>query len=202
MSRRRVRIEVTHPARTIILTDSASAQRPVVGFAAFAAPAAPSPRKPIVCINHPNSRVLRSRMVGVADGVSVAAVVRASGPCGRTFPAHRGNPGCRETRDDLDAADRAGAAAGRSYTRRRGNPQPRAARPSGPEGLPDTGQEHGQTAQGRTPDGGRNPIRPKDGTVGKPADSTCVSAGLPTVGRGVERVQTECLAMKKVFTTG
>src|SRR5262245_11325248 len=27
-------------------------------------------------------------------------------------------------------------------------------------------------------------------------------SGLPTVGRGVERVQTECLAMKKVFTTG
>lgn len=91
-SRRRVHTQVTHPARTIIGTDTADARRPVVGLVTSAAPAAPIPPEPTACTNRLNSRVLRRPTVGVADGGSITVVSRASGPPARTRPIDRDGP--------------------------------------------------------------------------------------------------------------
>ena len=122
-SRRRVHTQVTHPARTIIVTDSADARRPVVGLERPPVPAAPTPPEPTAFINRPNSRVLRRRTVGVADGVSVATVARASGTDHRTRPARPAYPGgCPKRQQRSRQPTGEGSPAGRSYTRRRGAP--------------------------------------------------------------------------------
>src|SRR5207302_1890042 len=91
-------------------------------------PAVPTPPEPTAFTNRPISRVLRSRTVGVADGVSVATVPRASGSTARTRPARRASPdGGRERRTRCLPADRRGLTAGRSYTRPPRSPRLRTA---------------------------------------------------------------------------
>jgi hypothetical protein len=84
MSRRRVPPQVTHPARTIIGTDSADAPGPVVGPRTWRCPNTPKPRGSTGLL--PNAlfcRSCKSRVVGPVENVSVGAVDCGTG---RTRP--------------------------------------------------------------------------------------------------------------------
>jgi hypothetical protein len=93
-SRRRVPPQVTHPARTIIGTDSADAPGPVVGPRTWRCPNTPKPRGstrllPAVLF----CRSCKSPAVGPVENVSVGAVDCGTGrtrpdcPCRQAYPA-------------------------------------------------------------------------------------------------------------------
>jgi hypothetical protein len=93
-SRRRVPPQVTHPARTIIGTDSADAPGPVVGPRTWRCPNTPKPRGstgllPTILF----CRSCKSRVVGPVENVSVGAVDCGTGrtrpdcPCRQPYPA-------------------------------------------------------------------------------------------------------------------
>ncbi len=86
MSRRRVPPQVTHPARTIIGTDSADAPGPMVGPRTWRCPNTPNPRRSTGLL--PSAlfcRSCKSRVVGPVENVSVGAVDCGGG---RVRPAY------------------------------------------------------------------------------------------------------------------
>ena len=97
MSRRRVLTQVTHPARTIIGTDSADAPGPMVGSRTWRRPNTPKPRRSTDC-HQPSyfCRSCKSRAVGPAENVSVGAVDCGGRPGYRPdYPDRQHYPGWR-----------------------------------------------------------------------------------------------------------